>query len=64
MIPFNPDEPEHKCDPEDCARYCEVCSKNMCMYNAEEEYRKIGDIKLCIACYNKEFGYDSEGRYL
>lgn len=62
-IIFNPDEPEHKCDPEDCLRYCEMCSKYLCIYTSEE-YKRIDDIKLCIACYNKEYGYDSEGRYL
>lgn len=59
---MNP-ELEHKCT-DDCARYCEVCSKKMCMYNSEDEYKKIGDVKLCVDCYSREFGYDSEGRYL
>ncbi len=58
---FNPDEPENKCDPEDCLRFCEVCSKRLCIY--KKDYKNVNDIRLCNDCYVKEFGYDSEGRY-
>lgn len=57
----------HKHD-EDCFMSCDICGERLCGNASDKEdpmYSiKIDSLRSCMVCYNKEFSYDSEGRYL